>query len=668
LAATPAADEDGPAKIVGKDADAAHIARLVEQLGSDSFAEREAASRDLERIGAAALEALRKAARSSDIETRRRAEALVKKIGKEVASREVLQAKQVHLRFKDTPLSEAVAELAKQSGYDVALDDPNSKLKERTVTLDTGEVPFWKAVDLLCRAAGLVEAVADDPQGMPMFRGGGGIGLPGGPGGALPAMPLLPGAPGQPGGGALPKLLGPGLPGGGAKAPHSGLPGGAAGGAAAKPKPAEKGAIPPPTSAGPTAPLPGGQVAPPKEAPAQKKAPAPAPAIPGPTDAKLGLIPAGPAAGGQAAAPPPGTKVVAPPAAPGPGGLPAGPVLKAPPAAGGTNAPPAANRLVLREGKADTSPTAYIGAARIRAVSDPKIMPAPPARDGESSVHLEFSLEPKLVWRRCTALRLDKAVDDQGQTLTEAAADNTPTPGVGGAKGPGGPGGAIALLPAYCDLGFCTGTNLYTSLCLKKGDKLAKTIKELKGTLTAEVFGPSKPIITVDNLIQAAGKTIKGKDGGSLEVLEVVKDGDDVTVKLTLDPPSDLAIGGTMTAGMLAVPPALPAPGGVLPVPGPAAKLLPPPAPAVGAIVLGVPVNSQDAGISLTDGNGKSVQTTRYNVSYRAGDKGLSTMHEFTFRLPKDQKVIKLVFSGRLGRRSVLTIDVPFTLKNVPLP
>src|SRR5262249_20853674 len=79
-----AADEDGPAKITTKDADADQIAKLIEQLGSDTFAERETASRDLERQGAAALGALRKAAQSSDIETRRRAQTLVTKIAKDV--------------------------------------------------------------------------------------------------------------------------------------------------------------------------------------------------------------------------------------------------------------------------------------------------------------------------------------------------------------------------------------------------------------------------------------------------------------------------------------------------------------------------------------------------------------------------------------------------------
>src|SRR5437660_1272196 len=54
--------------------------RLVEQLGSDEFAKREQATQALEAIGQAALPALRKAARSPDLEVRRRAEALLRKI------------------------------------------------------------------------------------------------------------------------------------------------------------------------------------------------------------------------------------------------------------------------------------------------------------------------------------------------------------------------------------------------------------------------------------------------------------------------------------------------------------------------------------------------------------------------------------------------------------
>jgi len=66
----------------GKETDANKVARLIQQLGDDAFAKREAASKELEAIGAPALAALRKAAASSDdFEIRRRAE----RIGETIA-------------------------------------------------------------------------------------------------------------------------------------------------------------------------------------------------------------------------------------------------------------------------------------------------------------------------------------------------------------------------------------------------------------------------------------------------------------------------------------------------------------------------------------------------------------------------------------------------------
>jgi hypothetical protein len=211
---------------------------------------------------------------------------------------------------------------------------------------------------------------------------------------------------------------------------------------------------------------------------------------------------------------------------------------------------------------------------------------------------------------------------------------------------------------------------LFSSLRLKKGEKQAKLLRELEGTLTAEVLGPIKPVITVENVVKAAGKTFKGDGSASLEVLEVAKgDDDQLTLKLALHPAAD-ATPGFAVAGMAAAAPALPAfpaPGGVLPVvpPAPAAKLPPGlPAPAAGAIVAGVPANTQESEISLLDAKGKALQTTRHIVSFRGGDKGWEHLHEFTLQLPKDQDTVKLVVSGR----SPATIDIPFTLKDVPLP
>jgi WD40 repeat protein len=60
---------------------AKRIAKLVEQLGSRTFNEREEAAKALDAIGPAALAALRKAAESSDAEVKHRAVYLIQKIG-----------------------------------------------------------------------------------------------------------------------------------------------------------------------------------------------------------------------------------------------------------------------------------------------------------------------------------------------------------------------------------------------------------------------------------------------------------------------------------------------------------------------------------------------------------------------------------------------------------
>jgi hypothetical protein len=65
---------------------------LVLQLGSESYAERETASRVLEALGPPALPALRAALRSDDAEIRRRARYLVEEIQRRVAARKWAEA------------------------------------------------------------------------------------------------------------------------------------------------------------------------------------------------------------------------------------------------------------------------------------------------------------------------------------------------------------------------------------------------------------------------------------------------------------------------------------------------------------------------------------------------------------------------------------------------
>ena len=184
-----------------EDPDSQRIARLIAQLGAGTFREREEASRALEAIGAPALEALRPAAQTTDPEVRRRAEELVRKLSQPGERAKLLAPLRLQLKYQDTPVEQAVKDLAKQSGYPISLASNKAKLAGRRVTLRTGETTFWEAFDQLCRQAGLVE---EDPASKPA-PGGMGLkpaGLPG-PGGAPAPPPGFP-PPGAPPPGALP--------------------------------------------------------------------------------------------------------------------------------------------------------------------------------------------------------------------------------------------------------------------------------------------------------------------------------------------------------------------------------------------------------------------------------------------------------------------------------
>jgi hypothetical protein len=145
------------------------VSELIDQLASRSFRERETAERELDRLGEPVLVALWEAARTApDPESRRRAASLAARIELRAEANRLLAPTHVHLVCRDIPLSEAVAELARQSEQTVTLD-PQLARSPKRVTLDTGKVSFWEAVDRLCQVAGLTDAsptamLATNPQ------------------------------------------------------------------------------------------------------------------------------------------------------------------------------------------------------------------------------------------------------------------------------------------------------------------------------------------------------------------------------------------------------------------------------------------------------------------------------------------------------------------------
>jgi hypothetical protein len=136
------------------------VDRLIQQLGSSKFVEREAAQKALDTVGTAALAKLEAAVSSSDPEISRRAKELVASIGRRAETQQALSTKRFKLQVKDLPVPDAVKELSTQAGVQVQLGGDVSKLAERRVTLETPELIFWEVLERFCKAAELTEVAS----------------------------------------------------------------------------------------------------------------------------------------------------------------------------------------------------------------------------------------------------------------------------------------------------------------------------------------------------------------------------------------------------------------------------------------------------------------------------------------------------------------------------
>jgi hypothetical protein len=145
---------------VGKPApspESGSVAQLVARLGSPKFRDREDASRALDGLGAKSLSPLRQAAADPDPEVRRRAGALVARIEKRLETERLLEPQHVRLSYKETPVLEAISDFNRRSGWNLEVQGDRSGLADKKITLDTGDVPLWEALDQFCHKTGLNE-------------------------------------------------------------------------------------------------------------------------------------------------------------------------------------------------------------------------------------------------------------------------------------------------------------------------------------------------------------------------------------------------------------------------------------------------------------------------------------------------------------------------------
>jgi hypothetical protein len=219
-------------------------------------------------------------------------------------------------------------------------------------------------------------------------------------------------------------------------------------------------------------------------------------------------------------------------------------------------------------------------------------------------------------------------------------------------------------------------------LRVKKGDKDAKSLKELSGTISAELWAEPTAIITAPEILKAAGKTFKGGQNGQLVIKDVTKlDNGQIDVRLEMTAPADVMPVGGPAAGAAM-------PGGPFPINGgpvPRGARLGAGAAggfvaAGGAMVVAQPgigirpgrgpimqpgAGAPPAGLSLLDDKGNAFEQGNV-VPELINDQNVQRWQWLVSYTPKKGQgdATKLVFMGRKG----LSVDVPFSLKDVTLP
>lgn len=139
---------------------AERLAKLIQQMGSDHYADREAASKELEGLGAPALDCLKKACEAEDAEVRHRAEHALRTIEKRIETERLLTPRRIKLSYRDIPLADAVADLSKKSGVPITMEGDG----KRKITVETSETTFWDALAQFCEKAGVNERRSGAPR------------------------------------------------------------------------------------------------------------------------------------------------------------------------------------------------------------------------------------------------------------------------------------------------------------------------------------------------------------------------------------------------------------------------------------------------------------------------------------------------------------------------
>ncbi len=293
-------------------------------------------------------------------------------------------------------------------------------------------------------------------------------------------------------------------------------------------------------------------------------------------------------------------------------------------------------RLLLVDGKQPLRPTDHAGAVRIRALPFPS---SAKQASGEPVLFLvEITPQPKLSWHNILDLRIEKALDEDGRDLapfletrddwSQVAATTT----------------GVVLWDTQTGQPLTAPRDI--PVRLKSGNKPSGVLKEVKGVFAAQVQTSPQTIMAVDNIFKSTGRTVMGDDAESLKLTAVGRQPNgDVHVQVELTDVSTVNVVWAVRRGVLR-------PNGVRFANGVAR-----PRP-VGAD------SNKPTTLVLQDADGHSFPLSDQREEPVVNGNILTRQISCTYQSrPGLGEPNKLVCSGR---RTII-IEVPFTLKDVPL-
>jgi hypothetical protein len=295
-------------------------------------------------------------------------------------------------------------------------------------------------------------------------------------------------------------------------------------------------------------------------------------------------------------------------------------------------------QFVLTEApKVDPRPTCRAGALRFRALPAGTSMGQLSTLEGDNELvfGLEVISEPSLAWERVQSLRIDRIVDDRGQLLTANEAQpsgDTPVSDFDEIVYYGG-----------WDGNQTSNAGQRLPLRLTLGRKPSAVLKELSGLATIKMQTSTQTLATIDNVLKAKDKGVKASDGSFLKVVEVKREeGGRVEIHVRVDQaqeeganPNNMWMWGGGWGGRMN-----------------------------GNDGQEVDNSVSTGNLVLFDARGHLVRLLSKEQIMDENGAVNGEEYRFVYQVAKGQPdPTKLVLQGRRA----VTIDVPFTLKDVPL-